>query len=97
MEVYVTRFTEQRECHGGPNNIWYSVSRYTLLFSLPHDAFTAKVTKAFPDPSGCLLDAFGSIQRHHEYYIEAQEEREEKESEGAGKRRMKEVYADKCW
>ena len=76
------------------------MSQYTFILSLPHGAFT-KVTKAFPDPSGCLLHAFGSFQRHHEYYIEAQEEREEahraveqvrereKETEGAGRRRIK--------
>lgn len=84
------------------------MSQYTLLFSLPHGAFTTKVTKAFPDPSGCLQRAFGSIQRHHEYYIEAQEEREEAhraleqvreketEREDAGKRQIKEVNTDKC-
>lgn len=67
--VYVTAFTYQ---------ITFDILQVnTHLFSLPHDAFTTKVTKAFPDPSGCLLHAFGSIQRHHEYYIEAQEEREE--------------------
>lgn len=79
------------------------MSQYALLFSLPHDAFTTKVTKAFPDPSGCLLPAFGSIQRHHEYYIEAQEERGGAPSSGAGegeggcrKNRIKEVYTDEC-
>ncbi len=70
--------------------------QYTLLFSPPHDAFTTKATKGFPHPSGCLLHAFGSIQRHHKCYIEAQKEREEvhrdleqvreKETDGGGKR-----------
>lgn len=81
------------------------MSQYTLLFSLP---LTTKVTKAFPDPSGRLLHAFGLILRHHEFYIEAKEESEEahralvqvrekeKETGGAGKRRVQAVYIDKC-
>lgn len=75
------------------------MSQCALLFSLPYDAFPTKV----PDPSWCLLHAFGSIQRYHEYCIEAQEGREEvhrameqveRETEGAEKGRIKEVYTD---
>lgn len=71
-----------------------------FILSLPHDAFTTKVTKVFADPSGCLLHAFGSVISHHEYYIEAQEERcteqvREKEIENAEKRQIKEVYTNK--
>lgn len=61
-----------------------------MFFILPQDASVTKVTKALPEPPGCLQHACGLIQHRHEFYMTQESE------ETRGRGGIKEVYTDEC-